>query len=54
MSFLKATKNDIKNRWITIKSINKSKSKQDIPDFFLINGTKITNKQDVVNQFNKY
>jgi dimeric dUTPase (all-alpha-NTP-PPase superfamily) len=48
-------KNDIKNTWITIKSIiNKSKGKQDIPDFFLINGTKITYKQDIVNQFNKY
>ena len=48
-------KNDIKNTWNTIKTIiNKSKNVHKMSDYFLINNTKITDKQIIAGEFNKF
>lgn len=46
---------DIKKTWNTIKSIlNRNPNKKEFPCKFLINGTYVTDKQDIANQFNEY
>ena len=46
---------DIKRTWSTIHGIiHKSKSKADFPKYFLINGEKVNDSQEIANQFNEY
>ena len=48
-------KNDARMTWSTIKDIlNKTKSKQNFPNYFMINGTQISDAQDIANKFNDY
>ena len=48
-------KNDIKKTWSTIKLIlNKNKKSTNFPSFFLINDQKITNENEIANNFNKF
>ena len=51
----KQFKSDIKKTWGMINSIlNKSDKKTFLPDFFLINGQRVTDKQVISDEFNKY
>ena len=48
-------KNDSKNTWNTIKEIvNKNKQKAEFPDYFLYNGRKLANEQDIANEMNHF
>jgi hypothetical protein len=48
-------RNDIKNTWVTIKEIiNKNKMKPSIPDYFSIRDEHVSNKDQIVNEFNTY
>ena len=48
-------KNDSKNTWNTIKDIiNKTKSKGDYPEYFIKDETKITDDNDIANEFNNF
>ena len=54
-SVLMNCKNDIKNTWIVIKELlNKDKSIECFPEYFVVDGRKITDKQEIVNAFNKF
>ena len=48
-------KDDIKKTWDTIKLIiNKNKKPQCIPEFFLVNGSRVSDINVIVEEFNKY
>ena len=48
-------KEDIKKTWETINDVmNKSKIQSKFPSYFNINGTKLTDKKDIVTDFNKF
>ena len=48
-------KNDAKKTWETLKCVmNLSKTKSDLPNFFIINNSKITNREAIANHFNEY
>src|SRR5271165_2481997 len=45
---------NIKETWKIIGQALKNKTKENIPDFFMIGGKKIEGKQEIVNHFNQY
>ena len=46
---------DMKKTWSTINNIIcKEKNKSNIPKYFLINGSKVTNDTDIANEFNNF
>ena len=48
-------KSDIKNTWLTIKEIiNKCADKRHFPEYFIIQGRKVSDQQAIVNNFNNY
>lgn len=48
-------KNDIKATWKNINHIlNRFDNKSDFPNYFLVNGTQISDPVEIANQFNKY
>ena len=48
-------KSDIKKTWDMIKEIlNKSRTNNFLPNYFVINGSPITDKTTIANEFNKY
>ena len=48
-------KKNMKKTWETVKSLlNISKSKRNFPAFFLIENTKVTNKEEIANHFNNF
>jgi hypothetical protein len=48
-------KNDIKNTWITIRNIFNTKNNQpSMPDFFLINNNRVTDRQTIADDFNNF
>ena len=48
-------RNDIQKTWNTIKGIlNKNKQNNEFPNYFLLNNSKLTNKQDIANSFNTF
>ena len=48
-------KDDIKKTWDTIKLIlNKNKKPQSLPDYFLVNGSRVTDEKVITEEFNKY
>ena len=54
-AILKQNKTNLKRSWQTIKSvINKSKQSSTLPNKFLVNNQEITDKKQIVDNFNKY
>ena len=48
-------KNDVKNTWLTIKSlISSSKDKNKMPDYFNVNNRIITDSREIAEEFNKF
>ena len=48
-------KSDMKKTWATINAIiNTSKAKKEFPKEFVVNGSSVTNEQDIANLFNDY
>ena len=48
-------KNDIRKTWSTIKTVlNKHKNSNSFPSYFLLNGKKITNNNEIAENFNKF
>ena len=47
--------NNIKNTWNTINEVlNRCKNKKDLPDYFIVNKSKIQGKANIANAFNNY
>ena len=48
-------KSDIKKKWSTIKDIlNKNQNDKCFPNYFIINGTPVSDQTTIANEFNKY
>ena len=47
-------KNDSKKTWQKIKEVIKSESNTNLPEYMLINQEKVTDKKQIVNEFNNY
>ena len=46
---------NVKQTWTTINELlNKCNNKKDFPSYFIINGDKIDNKDDIANNFNSF
>ena len=46
---------NIKQTWTTINELlNKCNNKKEFPSYFIINGDKIDNKEDIANNFNSF
>ena len=46
---------NIKQTWTTINELlNKCNNKKEFPSYFMINGDKIDNKEDIANNFNSF
>jgi len=53
-SCFKKFRDDIKKTWSTIKLILNKKKNTNFPDFFIIDGVRVTDKNIIANGFNKY
>ena len=48
-------KSDVRKTWSLInEALNRNKSQTDFPEYFEINGMKVSNKQVIANKLNKY